>query len=110
MQGRLVRPAGRVIPRLLVCPSVFSCQRSAKPRKNRGLSQARKGKWQVSNALVVRGLTVPGFFRRRFAIVAILGGCSEGVTPVPIPNTEVKPLSPDGTAWVTAWESRTLPN
>ena len=44
------------------------------------------------------------------AVVTILGGCSEGVTPVPIPNTEVKPLSPDGTAWVTAWESRTPPN
>ncbi len=25
----------------------------------------------------------------------VLGDCSEGVTPVPIPNTEVKPLSPD---------------
>ena len=29
-----------------------------------------------------------------------------GVTPVPIPNTEVKPSTADGTAWVTAWESR----
>src|SRR6185295_1559654 len=37
------------------------------------------------------------------------GGQSEGVTPVPIPNTDVKPLSADGTAWATAWESRTLP-
>jgi hypothetical protein len=27
-----------------------------------------------------------------------LGDSSEGVTPVPIPNTAVKPLSPDGTA------------
>jgi hypothetical protein len=32
---------------------------------------------------------------------------SEGGTPVPIPNTEVKPLSADGTAWETGWESRT---
>src|ERR1022692_1078630 len=39
----------------------------------------------------------------------LLGDSSEGVTPVPIPNTEVKPLSPDGTALVTVWESRTLP-
>ena len=38
-----------------------------------------------------------------------LGDYSEGVTPVPIPNTEVKPLSPDGTALVTVWESRTSP-
>ena len=37
------------------------------------------------------------------------GGHGEGVTPVPIPNTEVKPFSADGTAWVTVWESRTLP-
>ncbi len=31
----------------------------------------------------------------------------EGDTPVPIPNTEVKPLSADGTARETEWESRT---
>ena len=31
-------------------------------------------------------------------------------TPVPIPNTEVKPLSADGTEVVTLWESRTSPN
>ena len=37
------------------------------------------------------------------------GGFSERETPVPIPNTEVKPLYVDGTAWVTGWESRTLP-
>ena len=40
----------------------------------------------------------------------ILGDCSEGVTPVPIPNTAVKPLSPDGTARASVWESRTSPN
>ena len=38
-----------------------------------------------------------------------MGDCSEGVTPVPIPNTEVKPLSPDGTARASVWESRKLP-
>ena len=31
------------------------------------------------------------------------------VTPVPIPNTEVKPAGADGTARVTAWESRKSP-
>ena len=31
------------------------------------------------------------------------------VTPVPIPNTTVKPLEADGTARETVWESRTLP-
>ena len=37
------------------------------------------------------------------------GGHRRGVTPVPIPNTEVKPSTADGTARVTAWESRSLP-
>ena len=35
-----------------------------------------------------------------------LGG---GVTPVPIPNTAVKPSIANGTARATWWESRTLP-
>ena len=38
-----------------------------------------------------------------------LGGYAEGVTPVPIPNTEVKPLWVDGTARVAVWESRSPP-
>ena len=38
-----------------------------------------------------------------------LGGYAEGVTPVPIPNTEVKPLWADGTARVAVWESRSPP-
>jgi hypothetical protein len=37
------------------------------------------------------------------------GGNGEEVTPVPIPNTEVKLFSADGTAWETMWESRTPP-
>ncbi len=37
------------------------------------------------------------------------GGYGGGETPVPIPNTAVKPSSADGTAWVTAWESRSSP-
>ena len=37
------------------------------------------------------------------------GGHRSRVTPVPIPNTEVKPVSADGTACVSAWESRSLP-
>jgi hypothetical protein len=39
----------------------------------------------------------------------ILGGDGDRVTPVPIPNTEVKPICADGTTWATGWESRTLP-
>src|SRR5712691_8969406 len=37
------------------------------------------------------------------------GGYSEGETPGPIPNPEVKPSSADGTALVTGWESRSPP-
>ena len=40
---------------------------------------------------------------------SFLGDFTEGVTPVPIPNTEVKPLRADGTAWATAWETRSSP-
>ena len=32
-----------------------------------------------------------------------------GVTPVPIPNTVVKPFRADDTWWEAAWESRTQP-
>ena len=31
------------------------------------------------------------------------------VTPLPIPNRMVKPITADGTAWETVWESKTLP-
>ena len=53
--------------------------------------------------------------RQNAAIVApnkftISGGNDERVTPVPIPNTEVKPLSADGTWLDTARESRSLPD
>ena len=35
-------------------------------------------------------------------------GVDDGeVPPVPIPNTEVKLLSANGTWWATAWESKT---
>ena len=37
------------------------------------------------------------------------GGHRIRVPPVPIPNTEVKPDTADGTARETAWESRSLP-
>ena len=43
------------------------------------------------------------------SLFLIFGGDSGEVTPVPIPNTEVKLSSADGTTWVTVWESRTLP-
>src|SRR5690606_17753409 len=37
------------------------------------------------------------------------GGHRSRVTPVPIPNTEVKPTTADGTARAGVWESRSLP-
>src|SRR5688500_3222701 len=37
------------------------------------------------------------------------GGHRGWVTPVPIPNTEVKPTTADGTACAGVWESRSLP-
>jgi hypothetical protein len=40
---------------------------------------------------------------------AFPGGHRRGVTPVPIPNTEVKPSTADGTVCESAWESRSLP-
>lgn len=37
------------------------------------------------------------------------GNHDEGETPVPIPNTEAKPLGADGTARGAEWENRMLP-
>jgi hypothetical protein len=39
----------------------------------------------------------------------IAGVFSGGVTPDPIPNSEVKPACGDGIALVTVWESSTTP-
>ena len=43
------------------------------------------------------------------AFFSLAGDISEEATPDPIPNSEVKLFSVDGTAWVTVWESRSLP-
>ena len=42
-------------------------------------------------------------------IPKIFGDDGERVTPVPIPNTEVKPFCADGTWREASWESRTSP-
>jgi hypothetical protein len=39
----------------------------------------------------------------------LVGGYSVGDTPVPIPNTAVKPHSADGTAGEARWESTSSP-
>ena len=44
------------------------------------------------------------------SVVKNSGDHSGGVTPDPIPNSEVKPSSADGTARETVRESRTLPD
>ncbi len=45
-----------------------------------------------------------------YSVAFFPGGHSERVTPVPIPNTEVKPLSADGTWVETPRESRSPPD
>src|ERR1039457_6459290 len=47
--------------------------------------------------------------RSPFGCHQFLGDPSEEDPPVPIPNTAVKLLSPDGTARASVWESRTSP-
>ena len=54
--------------------------------------------------------TEKGFRKFRKDKFTISGDDGEGVPPVPIPNTEVKPFSADGTWLETIWESRTLPD
>ena len=60
-----------------------------------------------------RNPAFPRFVRTYHALEAIVklvilpGDYRERATPVPIPNTEVKPLNADGTA--LGWESRSSP-
>jgi hypothetical protein len=68
-------------------------------------SKIRRSKFKIQRGLIFPNLRF-GFWILKFRF---LGNHGEGETPVPIPNTEVKPFSADGTAWVTVWESRTLP-
>jgi hypothetical protein len=55
--------------------------------------------------------TCPGGCPRRSSIQYVInpGDHNGGETPVPIPNTEVKPARADGTARAAEWESRSLP-
>ena len=48
--------------------------------------------------------------RKHLNKFTISGGNDEGVTPVPIPNTEVKPFSAESTWLETAREDRSLPD
>ena len=53
-------------------------------------------------------ITTCGFLEYRYANF-FLGGHRRGVPPVPIPNTEVKPSTGDGTNGVVRWESSKPP-
>src|SRR5437773_10180494 len=61
----------------------------------------------------VRSLAFGSGFRQRAHPPAqrlkFVGDLTAGVTPVPIPNTEVKPRRTDGTARESVWERRSLP-
>ncbi len=46
----------------------------------------------------------------RVILLKVSGGDTEGETPVPVPNTEVKPFRADDTMAVRLWESRSLPD
>jgi hypothetical protein len=50
------------------------------------------------------------FSKLSYRVDKFSGGFVERETPVPIPNTEVKPLGADGTALEAAWESRKPPD
>lgn len=66
--------------------------------------------WSSELNLVVRTTRNPQLATRDlFSLKNVPGGLAGGATPVPIPNTEVKPSKADDTAAVRQWESRTLP-
>ena len=49
------------------------------------------------------------YFKKIYNKITLSGGDSKEDPPVPMPNTEVKLLNVDDTWWVTARESRKLP-
>src|ERR1700761_3774444 len=58
------------------------------------------------NRVCQAGQLAPG---ERVQFHRVPGGHSEGETPGPIPNPEVKPFCADGTAREASWEIRTPP-
>ena len=101
-----------VVGETTVC-RVFSCQpRRSSKRKRRGATTVAQtivwddpAPWRYGARSRVRELATIG----RTPGSKFAGGHRIRVTPVPIPNTEVKPDTADGTAWETVWESRSLP-
>ena len=78
----------------------------------RGRKERRKGPIVPLKGRGIAGKEVPIGYRMNgdSNMLTISGGNDEGVPPVPIPNTEVKPFSADGTWLVTARESRSPPD
>ena len=64
----------------------------------------------IDNSLYTESDTVQSSGCDEIITLTISGGNDEGVPPVPIPNTEVKPFSADGTWLETARESRSPPD
>ena len=58
---------------------------------------------------VFQELHLENLIRMSYTNHPLSGDDGERVTPVPIPNTEVKSFSADGTWGATPWESRTSP-
>ena len=77
----------------------------------RKAAETRDSRLRVRRAQARRLAGAGGRMFRRHSVnkFRFPGGHRSRVTPVPIPNTEVKPATADGTAWVTVWESRSLP-
>jgi hypothetical protein len=59
---------------------------------------------ELGIVLTSRSITIQSKWRK-----GLFGDLSDEGTPGPIPNPEVKLVSADGTWWVTARESRSLP-
>ena len=74
----------------------------ARPPKHKSLGYTCK---RVSAA----DASTPTVPIRHSHLKIMAGGHGAGATPVPIPNTVVKPHSADGTARETGWESTTPP-
>ena len=74
-------------------------------------SSSVEGTWRAaaweSRTLLVR--FIHDFNLYMISKELLSGDDGGGVTPVPIPNTEVKSSSVEGTWRAAAWESRTLP-
>ena len=92
----IIRPTG--IETELLCPA-----------SKRYLSRLLVGTSGINPDLTWSGLRSTNRSYKNSLRIPFSGDHCGGVTPDPIPNSEVKPSRADGTAWATVWESRSLP-